>query len=102
MHKRLQTRLCDYGDASESLSSAREKAGVHETSALRVFNRLQRIDLYKKSVKKHLSPSRRRALYRVFLQSAVLGKGVLEPSPLGGPAANHRLHDVKNFAKNEG
>lgn len=76
MHKRLQTRLCDYGDASESLSSAREKAGVHETSALRVFNRLQRIDLYKKSVKKHLSPSRRRALHYFFLQFEDRGKFV--------------------------
>jgi hypothetical protein len=82
MHKRLQTRLCDYGDASESLSSAREKAGVHETSALRVFNRLQRIDLYKKSVKKHLSPSRRRVAHRLFVKTETLYELTLRPRRL--------------------
>jgi hypothetical protein len=55
--------------------------------------------LTKKHQNTHLSPSRRRALCLNFLQTAVVGKGVLEPCPLGTLAANYRLYDVKSFAK---
>ena len=92
MHKRLQTRLCDYGDASESLSSAREKAGVHETSALRVFNRLQRIDLYKKSVKKHLSPSRQRGPYHFFCKVYMRVMAISGPASRGLPGSLSRFN----------
>ncbi|AZE58752.1 hypothetical protein C4K02_0358 [Pseudomonas synxantha] len=49
--------------------------------------------------KKHLSPSRRRALRPFFLQSGRVCKSRCRPSSERGPVTDWQLHSVQSFAK---